>query len=123
MNHKFTSGGSGTQLDLVSGLIFVIIFSLLFAGILTITARKVAPRARTTGGAVESYACGERSFLGGKVQFHLGLFNYALYFMIFDIIGFILFISWTDFGIITLVYLFITLVAVAYVSVSPEEVK
>jgi NADH:ubiquinone oxidoreductase subunit 3 (subunit A) len=108
-------------LDLVTGLILVLTLSLIFAGIIIYIGRTVAPQARLTGGAVESYACGEPAFLGGKVQFNLELFNYALYFMLFDIVGFILFLSWANTGLIVVAYLAITLVAAAYVSVSPQN--
>jgi NADH:ubiquinone oxidoreductase subunit 3 (subunit A) len=109
------------NLDLVSGFSLVIILSLLFAAVILYIGRAVAPKARVTGGAVESYACGEPAFLGGKVQFNLELFNYALYFMLFDIVGFILFLSWANPSIIVIVYLVMTLVAAAYVSVSPQD--
>ena len=97
------------------------LLSLLFAAILLYIGRSVAPSARRTGGAVESYACGEPAFLGGKVQFNLELFNYALYFMLFDIVGFILFLSWGNTGLIVVAYLVIALVAAAYVSVAPKN--
>ena len=108
-------------MNLILGFIMIIGLSLLFAGVLLLLGRSLAPPARQTGAAVESYACGEPSFLGGKVQFHLQLFNYALYFMLFDIIGFMLFLSWSNPGIVVTVYLLIALVAAAYVSISPQN--
>ena len=108
-------------MDLVTGLILVLMLSLLFAGIIMYIGRAVAPQARISGGAVESYACGEPAFLGGKVQFNLELFNYALYFMLFDIVGFILCLSCANTGLVVVAYLAITLVAAAYVSVSPQN--
>ncbi|TFF95538.1 hypothetical protein EU546_03120 [Candidatus Thorarchaeota archaeon] len=108
-------------MDVVVGMALVIFLSLLFAGVLLLIGRSVAPKARQTGGAVDSYACGEPSFLGGKVQFNLELFNYALYFMLFDIIGFILFLSWANTGLIVIAYLAIALVAAAYVSIAPKN--
>lgn len=108
-------------MDVVVGFTLVMLLSLLFAAILLYIGRSVAPRARQTGGAVESYACGEPAFLGGKVQFNLELFNYALYFMLFDIIGFILFLSWANTGLVVVAYLVIALVAAAYVSVAPKN--
>lgn len=116
-----STGMQVINLDLVSGFSLVIILSLLFAAVILYIGRAVAPKARVTGGAVESYACGEPAFLGGKVQFNLELFNYALYFMLFDIVGFILFLSWANPSIIVIVYLVMTLVAAAYVSVSPQD--
>ena len=109
------------SLDLVIGFTLVIVLSLLFAAIILLIGRSVAPEARLFGGDVESYACGEPTFLGGKVQFNLELFNYALFFMLFDIVGFILFLSWANPSIIVVVYLIMTLVASAYVSVSPQD--
>ena len=41
--------------------------------------------------------------------------------MLFDIVGFILFLSWANPSIIVIVYLVMTLVAAAYVSVSPQD--
>ncbi len=108
-------------MDLILGIIMVLGLSFLFAGILLWIGRSVAPPARQTGAAVDAYACGEPSFLGGKVQFHLQLFNYALYFMLFDIIGFMLFLSWSQPGIIVIVYILIALVAAAYVSLTPQN--
>ena len=108
-------------MNLILGFIMIIGLSLLFAGVLLLLGRSVAPPARQTGAAVESYACGEPGFPGGKVQFHLQLFNYALYFMLFDIIGFMLFLSWSNPGIVVIAYLLIALVAAAYVSISPQN--
>jgi NADH:ubiquinone oxidoreductase subunit 3 (subunit A) len=108
-------------LDLVFGFTLVLTLSLLFAALIIWLGRSVAPKARTTGGAVDSYACGESSFLGGKVQFQLELFNFALYFMLFDILGFILFLSSAQPNIVVMVYLVIALVAAAYVSLSPQN--
>ncbi len=109
------------RLDLVIGFTLVIVLSLVFAAVILLIGRAVAPQARLVGGAVDSYACGEPSFLGGKIQFNLELFNYALFFMLFDIVGFILFLSWANPSIIVVVYLIMTLVASAYVSVSPQN--
>jgi len=108
-------------MELIQGLILVIVMSLLFAGVLLLLGKAYAPKARRSGAAVEAYACGEPAFLGGKIQFHLHFFNYALYFMLFDIIGFLLFLSWSNPGIVVVVYLLIVLIAAAYVSVSPEN--
>ncbi len=109
------------SLDLVTGFILVIVLSFLSAAIILYIGRRAAPRARRTGGATDSYACGEPAFLGGKVQFNLELFNYALYFMLFDIVGFILFLSFANPSIIIILYLVMTLVASAYVSISPQD--
>jgi NADH:ubiquinone oxidoreductase subunit 3 (subunit A) len=109
------------SLDLLIGFTLVIVLSLVFAAVILLIGRAVAPQARLFGGAVESYACGEPTFLGGKIQFNLELFNYALFFMLFDIVGFILFLSWANPSIIVVVYLVMTLVASAYVSVSPQN--
>ena len=108
-------------MDLATGFTLVIVLSLLAAAVILYIGRKAAPKARRIGGAVESYACGEPAFLGGKVQFNLELFNYALYFMLFDIVGFILFLSFANPSIIIILYLIMTLVASAYVSVSPQD--
>lgn len=116
-----STGVKVIHLDLVIGFSLVIVLSFLFAAVILLVGRAAAPQARTSGGAVESYACGEPSFLGGKVQFNLELFNYALFFMLFDIVGFILFLTWANPGIIVIVYLIMTLVASAYVSVSPQD--
>ncbi len=110
------------DLDLVIGMLLVLILSSVFAGILLLLGRSVAPKARQTGAAVESYACGEPSFLGGKVQFNLELFNYAMYFMAFEVIGFMLFLSWANPGIMVIFYLIFTLVAAVYISAKPEDV-
>ncbi len=109
-------------MDLVLGFVMVLLMSVLFVGAIVLIGRSVAPPARKSGPATESYACGEPSFLGGKVQFHLELFNFALYFMLFDILGFILFLSWSAPGPVVIAYLVVALVAAAYVSLAPQEV-
>jgi NADH:ubiquinone oxidoreductase subunit 3 (subunit A) len=109
-------------MELAVGFILVIFLSFAFAVAIWLIGRSVAPKARTTGGAVDSYTCGEPAFLGGKVQFNLELFNFAMYFMLFDIVGFILFLSWANPGIVVIAYLLIALVAAAFVSVTPQEI-
>ncbi|MCK4483260.1 MAG: NADH-quinone oxidoreductase subunit A [Candidatus Thorarchaeota archaeon] len=109
-------------MDLILGFAFVLILSLLFAGVIILLGRSVAPKARTTGAAVESYACGEPAFEGGKIQFNLPLFNYALYFLFFESLGFILFLSWQSPGLVVITYLLVTLVAAMYVSLTPKEI-
>lgn len=108
-------------MDIVIGMILVLVLSTVFAGILLLLGRSAAPKARTEGAAVESYACGEPSFLGGKVQFNLELFNYAMYFMAFEVVGFMLFLSWANPGLMVIFYLIITLVAAAYISSKPKD--
>jgi NADH:ubiquinone oxidoreductase subunit 3 (subunit A) len=109
-------------MDLISSFVLVISISLLLALTIIFVAKSIAPKSRTSGMAVDTYACGEPALLEGKVQFNLELFNYALYFMLFDILGFILFLSWGTPGFPVIVYLVITLVSVIYVSLSPQEV-
>ena len=108
-------------MDLIFGFALVLILSLLFAGVIILLGRSVAPKARTTGAAVESYACGEPAFEGGKIQFNLPLFNYALYFLFFESLGFVLFLSWQNHGPVVIAYLLVTLVAAMYVSLTPKE--
>lgn len=108
-------------MDLILGFALVLVLSLIFAGVIILLGRSVAPKARTTGAAVESYACGEPAFEGGKIQFNLPLFNYALYFLFFESLGFILFLSWQSSGLIVITYLLVTLVAAMYVSLTPKE--
>jgi NADH:ubiquinone oxidoreductase subunit 3 (subunit A) len=108
-------------MELVLGFTLIILLSLLFAGVLLMLGRSVAPKARTSGIALDAYACGEPAFLGGKVQFNLELFNFALYFMLFEIIGFILFLSWGNPGLVTIAYLIVTLIAASYVSIVPQN--
>jgi len=110
-------------LDLILGFALVLILSLIFAGVIILLGRSVAPKARTTGAAVESYACGESAFEGGKIQFNLPLFNYALYFLFFESLGFILFLSWQSPGLVVITYLLVTLVAAMYVSLTPKELS
>jgi NADH:ubiquinone oxidoreductase subunit 3 (subunit A) len=107
-------------LDIISGFIIVIIMSLVFAAVLLQIGRSTAPPARQTGEGLEAYACGE-DLEGGKVQFNLELFNFAMYFMLFDIIGFVLFLIWSNPGILVIVYLIVALVASLYVSLTPHK--
>ena len=107
-------------MDIVSGFIIVIIMSLVFAGVLLQIGRSVAPPSRQTGEGLEAYACGEE-LQGGKVQFNLELFNFAMYFMLFDIIGFVLFLIWSNPGVLVIAYLVVALVASMYVSLTPQN--
>ena len=66
-------------------------FLIVFIAVVVLWAwgKRVAPPARKEGEAVTSYACGEEQSVI-RTQFRINWFYYAVYFMIFDIIAFIL---------------------------------
>ena len=93
---------------------FVII--LIAVVILYLWGRKIAPPSRKSGEAVTTYACGEDQPTPQK-QFRVNWLYYAIYFTIFDIVGFILatsmFMLGTLIGAVTVtIYGLVSLVAI-----------
>ncbi len=78
--------------------------------------RKIAPPSRNKGEAVESYACGEEQ-PDIHTHFRINWFYYAVYFMIFDIIAFILTFGAFQIGVLPAVYAVVLYAAVSIVAV------
>ncbi|MHA1237768.1 MAG: NADH-quinone oxidoreductase subunit A [Candidatus Odinarchaeia archaeon] len=93
---------------------FVII--LICVIILYLWGRKIAPPSRKIGEAVKPYACGEEQPEPQK-QFRVNWLYYAIYYIIFDIAGFILAMSMFALGtligaVAVTIYGIVTLVAI-----------
>lgn len=65
--------------------------------------KTIAPRSRNTGETVESYACGEEQ-PDIHTHFRINWFYYAVYFMIFDIIAFIITFGAFQLGVLPSVF-------------------
>ena len=73
---------------------------------------RIAPHGKKTPAKLASYACGEE-YPSEKLQLNVQrFFIYAVYFMIFDILAFILATSFTSPGLMPALYALITLSAV-----------
>jgi NADH:ubiquinone oxidoreductase subunit 3 (subunit A) len=98
--------------DLLTSLPFIFLLSLLFALIFYLVGRKVGARGKETANKVAPYACGE-DLPARKHQIDVERFLvYAVYFLIFDILAFILATSLNTPGIFPVLYSLIVLMAV-----------
>ncbi|MEM2109520.1 MAG: NADH-quinone oxidoreductase subunit A [Candidatus Odinarchaeota archaeon] len=78
--------------------------------------RRVAPPSRKKGEALETYACGEEQ-TDVHTHFRINWFYYAVYFMIFDIIAFILTFGAFQLGILPAVYAVVLYGAVSLIAI------
>jgi NADH:ubiquinone oxidoreductase subunit 3 (subunit A) len=99
--------------DLLSSLPVVFFLSLVVGLILYLVGWIVAAKGEKTAGKLAPYACGEdlpaRKFQVNVEEFLI----YAVYFLIFDILAFILATSLNTPGYLPIVYTLIVLMAVA----------
>lgn len=73
---------------------------------------KISPKGKKTPGKLATYACGEE-YPPEKLQLNIQrFFIYAVYFMIFDILAFVLATSFVSPGIMPALYAIVTLSAV-----------
>jgi len=94
--------------SLPTAFLTALIVSLIFYWI----GGRIAPKGKKTAGKLATYACGEE-YPAEKLQLNIQkFFIYAVYFMIFDILAFILATSFMSPGIIPAIYALITLSAV-----------
>ncbi len=99
-------------IDLLISLPFIFFLSLLIGLIFYLVGRIAGARGKETPGKVAPYACGE-DLPARKFQVDVERFLvYAVYFLIFDILAFILATSLNTPGIFPAVYAVIVLMAV-----------
>lgn len=99
-------------IDLLISLPFIFLLSLLIALILYLIGGKVGARGEETADKVAPYACGE-DLPPRKLQIDVERFLvYAVYFLIFDILAFVLATSLNTPGIFPVLYSLIVLMAV-----------
>ncbi len=91
---------------------FFIAFAIVLLIVLLIYAigKRLAPN-NPTKEKLTTYACGE-SVPGVKTQFHSHLLRYAVYFMIFDIVAFMLATSMGMIGWVVVIYVLIGFFAI-----------
>jgi NADH:ubiquinone oxidoreductase subunit 3 (subunit A) len=100
------------RIDLLISLPFIFLLSLLIGLIFYLVGRIVGPKGKETTGRVAPYACGE-DLPARKFQVDVEKFLvYAVYFLIFDILAFILVTSLNTPGIFPTMYAIIVLMAV-----------
>jgi NADH:ubiquinone oxidoreductase subunit 3 (subunit A) len=98
--------------NIITSLPFVLFISLVIALVIYWIGGRIAPKGAKTKGKLAPYACGE-DFPAEKLQLNVeSFFVYAVYFMIFDILAFILATSFMNPGIIPAFYAIVTLLAV-----------
>ncbi|MFQ6064150.1 MAG: NADH-quinone oxidoreductase subunit A [Candidatus Bathyarchaeia archaeon] len=99
-------------IDLLVSLPFIFFLSLFIGLVFYLAGRLVGARGKETPGKVAPYACGE-DLPARKFQVDVERFLvYAVYFLIFDILAFILATSLNTQGIFPAVYAVIVLMAV-----------
>jgi NADH:ubiquinone oxidoreductase subunit 3 (subunit A) len=91
--------------------IAILVLSYVFFRIL----KRLSPPPRRSELSLEPYACGEGTdrFPPEKIQLNVQLYRYALYFTIFDVMAFILLLSFNANIIYVLIYLAVALSAIA----------
>ncbi len=104
--------GAGVQ-DIVTSVPFGFVVAVLLGLCLYWLGGKISAKGKPSDGKLASYACGEE-LPAEKVQVNLQtFFVYAVYFVIFDILAFMLATSLTSPGILPAAYALIMLLAVA----------
>ncbi len=98
--------------ELFTSLPFIIIVSLATALLLYWYGGRISPKGEKTPGKLSQYACGEE-LPAEKLQVNVErFFIYAVYFMVFDILAFMLATSLGSPGFVPALYATITLLAV-----------
>ena len=98
--------------EILSSLPFVIIVAVSIAATIYVVGSKIAAKGKTSYGKTASYACGEE--LAPK-EFKMNVeefFIYAVYFLVFDILVFVLAMSFAVEGMFVAIYTIIVLIAV-----------
>jgi len=74
----------------LTGFTIIGFISVLVAVLILLIGNKIAPKGSDTPGKLASYACGE-DITPTKIRVNIeNFFIYAVYFMIFDVLGFVL---------------------------------
>jgi len=98
--------------DSITSLPVVFLTALVASLIFYWVGGRIAPRGKKTPAKLAPYACGEE-YPSEKLQLNVQrFFIYAVYFMIFDILAFILATSFTNPGLMPALYALINLSAV-----------
>ena len=98
----------------LTSLPFVFLISLFVALLLYWYGGKISPKVKATANKLAPYACGEE-FPPQKLQVNVErFFVYAVFFLVFDILAFMLATSLGSPGIMPALYAGITLVAVIF---------
>jgi len=98
--------------DLIASLPIAFLTALIVSVVFYWIGGKIAPHGKKTPGKLATYACGEE-YPSEKLQLNVQrFFIYAVYFMIFDILAFILATSFASPGLMPALYAVITLSAV-----------
>jgi NADH:ubiquinone oxidoreductase subunit 3 (subunit A) len=98
--------------DIIASLPIVFLTALIVSLVFYWIGGKIAPKGKKTPGKLTTYACGEE-YPPEKLQLNIQkFFIYAVYFMIFDILAFMLAVSFMSPGLIPALYALITLSAV-----------
>lgn len=100
------------QASLLTSLPFIFFLSIVVALILYLVGRIIGAKGEETEGKVAPYACGE-DLPAHKLQLDVERFLiYAVYFLVFDVLAFILATSLNTRGFFPAVYALIVLMAV-----------
>ncbi len=100
--------------DIIASLPVVFLSALIVSLIFYWIGGRIAPQGKRTLAKLSTYACGEE-YSPRKLQFNVQrLFIYAVYFMIFDTLAFVLATSFVTPGLIPALYALITLCAVVF---------
>lgn len=98
--------------DIIASLPIVFLTALIISFVLYWVGGRIAPTGKKSPAKLATYACGEE-YPAEKLQLNIQrFFIYAVYFMIFDILAFILATSFMNPGLIPILYALITLSAV-----------
>ena len=87
--------------------------SLLFALVIFLIGKRIAPKGQNVKDKTAPYACGENITVG-EVKVDLERFlTFAVYFLIFDVVAFVMVTSFYNLGVIPVIYLLVVSVAFA----------
>ncbi|MFH0848275.1 MAG: NADH-quinone oxidoreductase subunit A [archaeon] len=100
--------------DIIASLPAVFLTALLLSCIFYWIGGRIAPQGKKTPDKLSTYACGEE-YSPNRLQLNVqNLFIYAVYFLIFDIIAFVLATSFTNPGLMPALYALITMSGVVF---------
>ena len=87
--------------------------SLLVAIVIYLVGQQISPRGQNVAGKTAPYACGEEITVK-EVKVDLERFlTFAVYFLIFDVLAFVMVTSFYNIGIMPIIYSLVVLMAVA----------
>ncbi|MGD8565675.1 MAG: NADH-quinone oxidoreductase subunit A [Candidatus Bathyarchaeota archaeon] len=98
--------------EILSSLPFVIIVTIAIAVIIYVLGSRIATKGKISYGKTASYTCGEEL---SPQEFKMNVeefFIYAVYFLVFDVLIFVLAMSFAAPGMLVAIYTVIVLIAV-----------